>query len=727
MNSETNGLFPGADWYGLVVDNRRLFDALQDGWLRPAAPETGLLIGVDSFVRKPPPENGNRIPVWIRMDKAKLPDIEVGVLDDNNWHSVPQSQVGSSESCVFWPGVLPTFAIRELSVTSEEHRARLVSMARLASNIAIPDIVVANPANYPNKEIALPSDSLPKPPSQIPDSTSENSIRGAMTMALWAVPRTDPWMDLLVASLSSNEKRLTRAATAVSADWWRFPPWPPWTMSSCPHKSIMDGAQGHLWLAASKVFESHANIRPSNATDRIAEFALLAIESRVDRGIIEEWHRETREVLAADRLIHHDNWKSAPVGLAIQLVLTRPDPVRFKTWLCEDEAPKPPSVAWTAATLCGLWHGFRKLDTRFRGPPRQQEMIAIQAKRACSKDSVIQWPGVTKDDATWRKDSGKFVLTWAGRDFTDKNIKQRGQWYSSNFNDPAVRRDALEIAKRFDWPCVSRVVSLSAGTRSWNGSGALESADKKLRIQGSIQLRLSPNDSVDEEVDRQSFLRLMSIEPGRLPGPPASMIDMRPADDIPGFKLIPEFLSEDEEGAIVAEIDRSPWNSELRRRVQHYGWRYDYKSKQVNSSMRIDRLPKWAESIAKRLFESSHVPEMPDQVIVNEYVRDQGIAPHIDSPSSFADGVAMISLLETWEMEFRKQGGKTKVTRRLDQRSAAILTGEARYQWKHGIPKRKSEPGSKSNNGKTRRIPRKRRISLTFRKVIEDSGMRMSL
>ena len=238
------------------------------------------------------------------------------------------------------------------------------------------------------------------------------------------------------------------------------------------------------------------------------------------------------------------------------------------------------------------------------------------------------------------------------------------------------------------------------GRHHWDGPGSIESVEKALTVRGGVRLRLLPNDQVREEVDKASFLRMVALEPGRLPAPPASAICVQSANAIPGFKLVPDFLTKAEEEEIVAEIDRSPWSTELRRRVQHYGWRYDYKSKRVDPNMHIGPLPDWAERIAQRLFDSRHVPELPDQVIVNEYVKDQGIAPHIDSPSSFADGVAMISLLETWEMDFRKRGGKTKVSRRLERRSAAILTGEARYEWKHSLPKRKSEPEKEPANGK---------------------------
>lgn len=205
----------------------------------------------------------------------------------------------------------------------------------------------------------------------------------------------------------------------------------------------------------------------------------------------------------------------------------------------------------------------------------------------------------------------------------------------------------------------------------------------------------------------------IAIEPSRRSPAETPGLAVETATEIPGFRLIRGFLTESAENAVIAEIDGHPWSCELRRRVQHYGWRYDYQSRRVDPSMRIDPLPAWAGQIARALFNAGHVPQLPDQVIVNEYVGNQGIAPHIDSPWSFADGVATVSLLETWQMEFRRTGQETR-WQVLERRSAAILTGEARYEWMHGIPQRKTEPGAI----KPGRVPRGRRISLTFRKVL---------
>lgn len=96
-----------------------------------------------------------------------------------------------------------------------------------------------------------------------------------------------------------------------------------------------------------------------------------------------------------------------------------------------------------------------------------------------------------------------------------------------------------------------------------------------------------------------------------------------------------------------------------------------------------------ADALGSRLVEVGLLPEMPDQLIVNEYEGKKGISRHIDG-RSFAEGIAMISLLETWEMNFRKAGRKVPVA--LARRSATIIRGEARSGWTHEIPKRKFEP-----------------------------------
>jgi hypothetical protein len=45
---------------------------------------------------------------------------------------------------------------------------------------------------------------------------------------------------------------------------------------------------------------------------------------------------------------------------------------------------------------------------------------------------------------------------------------------------------------------------------------------------------------------------------------------------IPGLSLILDFVSVDEEHALLAEVDNRPWDSLAKRKVQHYGRPFDY-------------------------------------------------------------------------------------------------------------------------------------------------------
>ena len=66
-------------------------------------------------------------------------------------------------------------------------------------------------------------------------------------------------------------------------------------------------------------------------------------------------------------------------------------------------------------------------------------------------------------------------------------------------------------------------------------------------------------------------------------------------------------------------------------------------------------------------------------------------------------------------MDFTHSSTGEKIVQRLEPRSLLIFSGEARYQWKHGIAARKSD----KYDGQI--IQRGRRISLTFRNVIAHS------
>ncbi len=188
--------------------------------------------------------------------------------------------------------------------------------------------------------------------------------------------------------------------------------------------------------------------------------------------------------------------------------------------------------------------------------------------------------------------------------------------------------------------------------------------------------------------------------------------------DIPGLHYVPDYVDEAREQALVEVIDRQPWLTQLRRRVQHYGYQYDYKGRKVTSEMYLGPLPEWLLQCCQELTDRGLMPRVADQVIINEYVPGQGIAPHVDCVPCFDDTIASLTLGSSGIMEFTRLKTRDKASLFLARRSLVVLSGEARYDWRHSIA------GRKTDTHEGRIVDRGRRLSLTFRNVLVDQETR---
>ena len=192
------------------------------------------------------------------------------------------------------------------------------------------------------------------------------------------------------------------------------------------------------------------------------------------------------------------------------------------------------------------------------------------------------------------------------------------------------------------------------------------------------------------------------------------MVECMPIDrDLPsGATYHDDFLSAVEAAGVVLLLDQGDWDGGLKRRVQHFGHRYDYKARAVTRDSFLGPLPAWLEKLGNRLVSAGFFEVAPDQVIANEYLAGQGISAHVDCEPCFNDTIVSISLLSCCEMIFRDKDSGARSSVILESRSALVLKNEARYRWTHEIPARKSD----LIEGE--RVLRSRRISLTFRKVL---------
>lgn len=175
-----------------------------------------------------------------------------------------------------------------------------------------------------------------------------------------------------------------------------------------------------------------------------------------------------------------------------------------------------------------------------------------------------------------------------------------------------------------------------------------------------------------------------------------------------GLYYSEDFVSPDQEHDLLARIDSQSWNTELKRRVQHFGYRYSYSRGAVDPKDYLGPLPEWLAALSERL------PFEPDQVIVNEYTPGQGISAHIDAMGSFGPMIATVSLGSQCVMQFKRAGHTHE--RPLRRRSLLVLSGAAREQWSHAIPGRKTDSIDGVPSARTRRV------SVTFRTVIIRGG-----
>lgn len=183
---------------------------------------------------------------------------------------------------------------------------------------------------------------------------------------------------------------------------------------------------------------------------------------------------------------------------------------------------------------------------------------------------------------------------------------------------------------------------------------------------------------------------------------------------IKGLYYEDDFISEEEEEELLSIVNDMEWTNLLKRRVQHYGYSYDYVKKKIQ---KIGQLPEELMGITRKI--SRQVlgeGQLFNQIIVNAYLPGQGIAAHTDL-YQLGDTVACISLGSTVLMDFSNSQGDCYSVQ-LNSRSLVCMKDEARYMWKHCIVGRKSDVLVQSD-GTEKRVKRGTRVSITFRLVPE--------
>ena len=302
---------------------------------------------------------------------------------------------------------------------------------------------------------------------------------------------------------------------------------------------------------------------------------------------------------------------------------------------------------------------------------------------------------------------------------------------------------------------------------------------------GSSSASVAPASSKPhDEKDRQLFVQYAQFGPSSLFGDgkhPLQLANARPLEEVspqsvvalsalpsltpqalasgalvPGLLLVPDFLSVEEETALLSFLDAQPWDTVRLRQMQHYGFRFDYRVNDVDRTQPLERqgaaIPVQFADILKRMevlgvleeqqkkineqaeaataagassSSSSSGPSsaplryVPDQLTVNRYGAGDGIPAHVDTHSPFTDVIVSISLGARHVMEFAPTAttkemlgvAPDSVSVPLPPRSLLALTDAARYGYTHAISARRTDRILNVL------IPRGQRTSLTFRQL----------
>ncbi|MBI6856224.1 alpha-ketoglutarate-dependent dioxygenase AlkB [Pseudomonas cichorii] len=682
----------------LSFDHRAWLSFLADEWYVPAN-EPALYLGVNKPLEQKLQEDRIAVTTW--FDPELLPNIKV-LRYRKSWENGFLDLQKDKKVC--WPSALPLFAVSHFCVKSESDKERLIAMVHGFSNIALPEqpIYVTNDST----QAFNPPKKLPSSPVFPPHQW--NALRGAAAMAVWAIPTIDPWLDVLCDSLS--EHQTPELLNALDAPWLTHLPW---HKSSQPTYMTPAIALWHAMIETLSEVNVREAWRPADLLETICDKARC---SAIEPGALDDLLLQTSAILEDRQVVQRERSDYDPVGLVLQLILLRPKPDQFITWK-NDMPALPPAVWWSGAILSGLVTGYRNLELRFRGLTQSSRQLALITWQlgASQKAPAPQWPKNAIGSLSWRHAQDQIEFSSADNVWAERPLGKRGSWYRANFEKTVVQDKAIEIARRL-FPAALRptlLIQNSAIQLSGDGHIQIDQSTRQLSISGSIYFDLPNGTEHSERFDSNTFQKWLATGSiaQKLPLPPREIEPPELVTDPvapSGLKIVRDFITKDEEIRLLDWVEQGDWLTDLKRRVQHYGWKYNYKLRRVESASYLGPLPKWAQTLGQRLLDLGMVKELPDQVIVNEYVGNQGISKHIDCPDCFRGPIVTISLCETWQMTFRLDNKKFETN--LFQRSAVSMDGPARYDWSHEIPQRKTE----QNN------VRGRRISLTFRKVDRD-------
>lgn len=149
-----------------------------------------------------------------------------------------------------------------------------------------------------------------------------------------------------------------------------------------------------------------------------------------------------------------------------------------------------------------------------------------------------------------------------------------------------------------------------------------------------------------------------------------------------GLSLYGDFLTPENEQLLITRFSAgAPRNAKPRdtnrQSVRRYGSDKSYGSYVLSAT-----IPDYLQALCDRLLETKLVSVLPDSVSINEYLKGQRIAPHIDNPAS-GRVITVLSVESPATMIFVRDQERFAIE--LPPRSLVQLHDEIRSDWQHAI------------------------------------------
>ena len=157
-----------------------------------------------------------------------------------------------------------------------------------------------------------------------------------------------------------------------------------------------------------------------------------------------------------------------------------------------------------------------------------------------------------------------------------------------------------------------------------------------------------------------------------------------------GFYYVRDVISESQEETVKEVLHENTWEKYHGRSVQHFGHAYLGPSKVTATS----HIPEEFSSIiqtynaALERLGLSHPP--PNQITGTMYLPGEGIGYHRDDPL-LGNPVSIFGSQSDTTMFFKNPSNGDSFRIRLFARFLLVLTGAARREWHHGIPRRRED------------------------------------